>query len=314
MTLSNHNIVLEPSIRHHELIKDGWFFESETMWPGQKFGIKVGKFLINGKSAFQDILVFESSTYGNVLVLDGVIQATERDEFAYQEMISHTPLFAHKNPKKVLIIGGGDGGVLREVAKHKCVTEIHMCEIDQQVVEVSKQFFSNTLATSFDDPRLKLMFCDATKYLLEEGDGQNYDVIICDSSDPVGPAKDLFGQDFFTSMYNALSPDGILCTQCECQWLHLDLISTVLQHTKKIFGNENDTVSRAVKYAYTTIPSYPCGQIGFIVASKCSDNNVSIPSRNVPESMKLQLKYYSNKIHKAAFVLPVFSSEVLVCK
>jgi len=284
-----------------ELIKDGWFFEKENMWPGQKFGIKVEKVLINGKSDFQDISVFKSSNYGTVLVLDGAIQVTERDEFSYQEMISHLPLFAHKNPKKVLIIGGGDGGVLREVAKHSCVEEIHMCEIDEQVVNVSKKFFPETLAQAYGDPRLKLMFCDAAKYLLEEGPGQNYDVIICDSSDPIGPAEDLFKPQFFVSMHNALSPTGILCTQGECMWLHLDLIKQVLQSTRNIFGN--------AKYAYTTIPSYPSGQIGFILATKDETNNVSRPSRNI--SKKLKLKYYSKNIHKSAFVLPEFASNFL---
>ena len=115
------------------LIKDGWFAESEAMWPGQRFCIEVDEVLENGRSEFQDILVFKSKTYGTVLALDGVIQLTERDEFSYQEMIAHLPLFANKNPKKVLIIGGGDGGVLREVVKHASVTEIHMCEIDKQV-------------------------------------------------------------------------------------------------------------------------------------------------------------------------------------
>jgi spermidine synthase len=295
-------LALDFSNSSDDLIRDGWFFETETMWPGQKFGIKVEKILVNGRSAFQDILVFESSTYGKVLVLDGVIQATERDEFSYQEMISHLPLFVNKNPpNKVLIIGGGDGGVLREVAKHKCVKEIHMCEIDQQVVEVSKKFFSESLATSFDDERLKLFFCDATQFLLEEGKGkgQDYDVIICDSSDPIGPAKDLFGEAFFKSMYEALSPTGILCSQCECMWLHLDLIKGVLENTQKIFGNES------AKYAYATIPSYPCGQIGFMVAAKDNSTNVAAPLRSPIKKMKL--KYYSKQIHKAAFILPEFA-------
>jgi spermidine synthase len=299
--MTNPEISLHFSNSQYELIKDGWFFESDTMWPGQKFGIKVDNVLINGKSEFQDILAFKSSTYGNVLVLDGVIQATERDEFSYQEMITHLPLFSHKNPKKILIIGGGDGGVLREVAKHKSVEEIHMCEIDKQVVAVSKQFFSNTLATSFNDPRLKLLFCDATKYLLEEGEMQNYDVIICDSSDPIGPAKELFSKDFYVLMCNALSETGILCTQCECQWNHLELISSVLNNTKNIFGNS--------AYAYTTIPSYPSGQIGFIIASKNSSTNVKTPLRKIPKSMKLN--YYSKNIHKASFILPEFSDRLL---
>jgi len=254
------SINLKPSSSASTLIQDGWFSENETMWPGQKFCLKVDEVLLNGKSEFQDILVFKSSTYGNVMVLDGVIQVTERDEIAYQEMIVHLPLFANRNPKKVLIIGGGDGGVLREVCKHPGVETIHMCEIDAQVIEVCKQHFSGSLSTSFNDPRLKLIIDDAARYLREEGRTENYDVIICDSSDPVGPAETLFQSAFFVSMRDALAEDGIVCTQGECQWLHLDLISSVLATCRGIFA-------KAV-YSYTAIPTYPSGQIGFIMCSK----------------------------------------------
>jgi len=126
-------VKLTPSSSAATLVKDGWFSETEAMWPGQKFCIQVDEVLLNGRSEFQDILVFKSATYGTVLALDGVIQVTERAEFSYQEMITHLPMFANKDPKKVLIVGGGDGGVLREVAKHPGVQQIHMCEIDQQV-------------------------------------------------------------------------------------------------------------------------------------------------------------------------------------
>lgn len=124
---------------------------------GQRFSLQVEKVLFHARSDFQDVLLFQSTSYGKVLVLDGVIQATEHDEMAYQEMIVHMPLFAHPNPRKVLIIGGGDGGVLREVAKHPSVEVIHMCEIDKMVIDVSKQFMGDTLATSYDDPRLTLV-------------------------------------------------------------------------------------------------------------------------------------------------------------
>lgn len=130
----SQSIQLAPSDSQFTLIENGWFYEASTMWPGQRMGLKVEEVLLNGKSDFQDMLVFQSSNYGKVLVLDGVIQVTERDEFSYQEMITHLPLFAHPCPKKVLIIGGGDGGVLREVVKHPSVETIHMCEIDSKVI------------------------------------------------------------------------------------------------------------------------------------------------------------------------------------
>merc|ERR1712117_466621 len=134
------------------------------MWPGQRFSLKVDKVLFKDKSDYQDVLVFDSTDYGRVLVLDGVIQLTERDEMAYQEMIVNVPMMSHPEPKNVLIIGGGDGGVLREVARHESVENIVMCEIDKMVVDVAKEYFTNTTATAFSDPRLTLKFEDAAKF------------------------------------------------------------------------------------------------------------------------------------------------------
>jgi len=131
---------MEPSTSVSKYIQGKWFSETEAMWPGQKFCLDVEEVLFNGKSKYQDIIVFKSKTYGKVLVLDGVIQLTERDEYAYQEMITHIPMHSHGSAKKVLIIGGGDGGVLREVVKHKSVEIIHMCEIDEGVSRPSSLY------------------------------------------------------------------------------------------------------------------------------------------------------------------------------
>lgn len=270
------------------------------MWPGQRFCIEVEEVLLNGKSEFQDILIFQSKTYGIVFILDGVIQVTERDEFSYQEMITHLPMFAQKEPKKVLIIGAGDGGVLREVCKHSCVETIHMCEIDRGVVDVCKHFYPTTLSTNFNDPRLTLMFDDAARYLREEGASQKYDVIIVDSSDPVGPAETLFESQFFSSLNNALAPGGVVCTQGECMWLHLDLIKSIMDRCKAIFPS--------VKYAYTTIPTYPSGQIGFIISSNDASVDVAVPSRDAGD---MDLKYYTTELHSSAFVLPAMANKLL---
>lgn len=134
-----------------------WFSETEALWPGQKFSLQIENVLFHEKSTFQDVLVFQSSTYGKVLVLDGVIQFTERDEFSYQEMITHLPLYSHADPKNVLIVGGGDFGVLREVVKHSSVEKIIMCEIDPMVCDVAKQFFAETVGSPFLDPRVTLV-------------------------------------------------------------------------------------------------------------------------------------------------------------
>lgn len=173
-------------------------------------------------------------------------------------------MFANASPKNVLIIGGGDGGVLREVLKHQSVETVHFVEIDQGVVEAAKAYFSDSLATSFGDPRVTLLFEDAALFLennnVDGGAGLTFDCIICDSSDPVGPAASLFTPEFYRNMYIALKEGGTISTQGECQWQYLDLITSVLSTCKGIFP--------VVRYAYASMPSYPSGQIGFIICAK----------------------------------------------
>lgn len=193
-----------------DLIVDGWFHERGVLWPGQAMSLEVKEVLDHHRSRFQDVLVFRSANHGTVLVLDGVIQVTERDEFAYQEMIAHIPLCAHPDPKRVLVIGGGDGGVLREIARHKGVEEIVICEIDEDVINVSKKYLPS-LARGYDDPRVKVHVMDGAEFLANHMD--YFDVIITDSSDPVGPASVLFETPFYDSMYGSLRDGGIVCTQ-----------------------------------------------------------------------------------------------------
>lgn len=191
-------------------IKDGWFKETCTLWPGQAMSLEVDEVLYNKKSKFQDIMVFKSKTYGNVLVLDGVIQCTERDEFAYQEMIANLPICSHPCPKKVLIIGGGDGGVLREVVKHPLVESVVQCEIDEDVINASKKYLLG-MAQGFFSPKLTLHVGDGFEFMKQNQDA--FDVIITDSSDPVGPAESLFKESYYQLMKTALRKGGILCCQ-----------------------------------------------------------------------------------------------------
>jgi len=282
-------------------ITDGWFRESEVMWPGQAMTIKVDEVLFEGKSEFQDVLVFKSETYGTVLVLDGVLQVTERDEHAYQEMIVHIPMQAHPNPTSVLIVGGGDGGVLREVCRHKSVTRVTMCEIDPMVVDVAKKYLSNSTATSFHDPRLTLVHADAAQFVKDKRD--EYDVVIVDSSDPVGAAASLFTQAFYRALKPAMRSGGIMCNQGECVWLHLSLIGECLSHCAKVFPS--------VDYAFTTVPSYPSGQIGFLVCSLEHGKRLRTPPRGLDPELRSQLRYYSEAVHASAFILPQFAEKVV---
>jgi spermidine synthase len=257
--------------------------------------LKVNKILHVEKSQYQDVLVFESETYGNVLVLDGVIQCTERDEFSYQEMIAHLPLASHPNPKKVLVIGGGDGGVVREVLKHDTVEEVVLCDIDEAVIRASKTYLPH-MSSLLESPRVRVFIGDGFKFLAENQ--ATYDVIITDSSDPVGPAESLFQKPYFKLLHDALAPGGHISTQAECLWLHLHLITQLRNMTREIFS--------VSEYAFTAIPTYPSGQIGFIVCSKAEGRVLSEPVRKVEDT-----RYYNEQVHRSAFILPEFARATL---
>ncbi|KAI5065370.1 hypothetical protein GOP47_0020065, partial [Adiantum capillus-veneris] len=236
----------------------GWYSEINPMWQGEAHSLKVDKVLFEGKSDYQDVLVFQSEAYGKVLVLDGVTQLTERDECAYQEMITHLPLCSISDPRKVLVIGGGDGGVLREISRHDSVEQIDICEIDEMVVDVSKKFFPQ-LAVGYEDPRVKLFIGDGATFLRDVSEGF-YDAVIVDSSDPIGPAQQLFEKPFFDLVARALRPGGVLCTQTESLWLHMHTIQDLAAVCKQTFKG-------SINYAWTSVPTYPSGVIGLMLCS-----------------------------------------------
>uniref|UniRef100_A0A158R3R8 Spermidine synthase n=1 Tax=Syphacia muris TaxID=451379 RepID=A0A158R3R8_9BILA len=315
-------------------IKDGWFTElspdqrgpsqenSGGSWRGQAFSLQIKKILFHEKSKYQDVLVFESESYGNVLVLDGIIQCTDRDEFAYQEMLTHLAMCSHPCPSKVLIIGGGDGGVLREVLKHESVELVTMCEIDQMVIDVAKKYLPN-MSSAFNSSKLKLHVGDGMEFLKHHPN--EFDVIITDSSDPVGPAENLFGKGYYELLKEALRTGGVLSSQGECPWLDMKLIREVVSTCKKLFGS--------VAYAISSVPTYTTGLMGYFVCIKDEVSghvflqvianlflnyfvmlfdyeglDPSTPMRLLTESdkKKMNLRYYSSEIHKASFILPEF--------
>ncbi|KAF3940439.1 hypothetical protein ABW19_dt0204641 [Dactylella cylindrospora] len=288
-------------LTHPTITEDGWFREISHMWPGQAMTLKVKKILHHEKSLYQDVLVFESTDYGNVLVLDHVIQCTERDEFSYQEMITHLAMNSHPDPKKVLVIGGGDGGVLREVVKHECVEEAVLCDIDEAVIRVSKLYLKE-MSASYEHPKVKVHIGDGFKFLADYKNA--FDVIITDSSDPDGPAESLFQTPYFELLHGALREGGVITTQAENQWLHLPLITELKKSCKTVFP--------VVEYAYTTIPTYPSGQIGFMVCCKEAGRDVTKPLRKWTEEEEEKLcRYYNAKVHEASFVLPTFARKQL---
>ncbi|CAK7903454.1 hypothetical protein CAAN1_09S02410 [[Candida] anglica] len=295
------------TFEHDSISKIGgkyWFHEiSEEAFPGQAFSLEVGEILHHTQSEFQDILIFRSISFGNVLVLNGIIQCTERDEFAYQELITHLPVMAHKNPKRALVIGGGDCGVVRELVKHDIVKEVTMVEIDSMVIELSVKYLPN-MAKYHNHSKVNIVIQDGFKYLSDlanKNEEDKYDVIITDSSDPEGPAEEFFQVNYFKLLSNSLKKDGIVIMQSsENIWLNLNYVEDLKQKAEKVFPN--------VEYSQCYMPSYTSGQLGLLIATHDTTNDLKKPSRTVENEDEL-FRYYSGKIHESSFVLPTWADK-----
>ena len=273
--------------------KEIWIEEKLEIKNGRALKIRITKSLEKIKSEFQEIEVVESESFGKVLLIDGVIMLTEADEFCYHEMIAHVPLCVHTKAQKVLVIGGGDGGTVREILKHDNVKEVDVCEIDEKVIEISKRHFPY-LANSFNDPRVKIYCEDGNEFIKAHKD--KYDIIIVDSSDPIGPAEVLFRREFYEAMFRALKDDGIVVTQAESFFYHSKIIKALFSFIRDIYPISG--------YYFTLVPTYPSGIIGFTF---CSTKYHPIDDFKETEALKLNdLKYYNKDIHKASFTLPNF--------
>jgi len=270
-----------------------WFTEKQT----KSFGItaKINRTLHIEKTDFQQLDMIETEEFGNMLVLDGMVMTSECDEFVYHEMIAHVPLFTHTNPQKVLVVGGGDGGTIREVLKHPNVQKVVQVEIDGKVVEYSKKYLPH-ISSEYDNPRTELIIGDGFMHILESTD--EYDVILVDSTEPVGPAANLFTKGFYSGISNALKEDGIFVAQTDNPWFKGDLIRKAIHDTKEIFP---------VSKLYTcNIPTYPSGMWTFTLGSK-KYNPLTMPDSRFFE---LDTKYYTKELHYASFVLPKFVQEL----
>jgi spermidine synthase len=281
-----------------------WFHEVSDFWKGQSFSIQINRIVYSAHTGLQDILVLESDRYGTVMALDGAIQVSTLDEAAYQEVMAHTPMHLCRSVKRALVIGGGDGGVLRELAKYSEIEEIHICEIDGGVVDISKKFIPQT-SVGFSDPRVQVHIEDGFLFLerLIKA-GTKFDVIVSDLSDPIGPAESVFNGSFMELLSQVLEPEhGVAALQGESYWLHADLIKKLTTEAKQHFAQ--------VEYASIAIPTYPCGQIGCLVMCKGKD---SIPSRIVRDNGGVdynELHYYTRELHAAQFVLPKLVSRMI---
>ncbi len=280
------------------MIVDGWFSEISDMWPGRALSIKIREKLLDIQSPFQHIVLYETENCGKMLVLDDIIQFTEDDEFAYQEMLAHLPMFCHPNPERVLVIGGGDGGVLRELSLHECVKHIDICEIDQAVVDVCRKYVPS-LSCGFDDPRVNVHIGDGIEFIGRCTDC--YDVIIVDSSDPVGPGIKLFEDPFYRAMRKAIHSDGIIATQGESFFMHSDVVCDLMRIARNNFP--------ITAYSYMMVPTYPGGTLGVCLGSM--RYSLSEPCRKPTAAMQAKLRYYTSDIHRASMVLPAFGARLL---
>lgn len=276
-----------------------WFTERHT--PNAKFSIKVDRQLYSGQSEFQRIDVFDSKEFGRFLTLDGYMMLTEKDEFIYHEMITHVPMAVHPNPKRVLVIGAGDGGVIRELTRYATVEHIDLVEIDELVVEVCRRHLPQT-ACSLTDSRVRIHYQDGLKFVRRCEN--EYDLIIVDSTDPFGPGEGLFTKEFYGNCYKALKEDGIMVNQHESPFYDEDAIAMQRAHKRIV---ESFPISRVYQ---AHIPTYPSGHWLFGFASKQYHPTKEFnPTRW--NALGLKTKYYNTQLHVGSFALPNYVEEML---
>lgn len=271
-----------------------WYTEKQTADVG--ITCKISQTVHTEVSQFQKIDIIETNQFGRMLVLDGMVMTTMKDEFVYHEMISHVAMNTHPNPQKVLVVGGGDGGAIRELIKYPSVEKAVLAEIDGRVVELSKQYFPE-ISCGLHDPRVDIQVVDGIEHVRNHPD--TYDVILVDSTEPIGPAEGLFAKEFYHSIYAALKQDGIMVAQTESPFFNQDLIRRVYR--------DIDTVFPITRLYLANIPTYPSGLWSFTIGSKIYD-----PLQVSPEQVRVtDTKYYSKDIHRAVFSLPRFVEELL---
>ncbi len=270
-----------------------WYTEKQT----ENFGItaKIRETLVTEQTDFQKLDMIDTVEFGRMLVLDGMVMTTIKDEFVYHEMVAHPALATHPNPKRVLVVGGGDGGVIREIMKHPKVEKAVLVEIDGKVIEYSKKYLPE-IAGELDNPRVEVKVDDGYMHIIKEKN--SYDVIMVDSTEPVGPAVNLFTQGFYKGIFDALKEDGIFVAQTDNPWFKADLIQTVNRDVKEIFP--------IVRVYVANIPTYPSGLWTFTMGSKKYDP-LAVDETAIPE---IDTKYYTPRLHKAAFALPKFVEDL----
>lgn len=275
----------------------------ETLYPAWGQNFVVDKVLFEAKTDHQHLVIFENAQWGRVMALDGVIQTTQNDEFVYHEMLTHVPMFSHPNPKSVLIIGGGDGGILREVLKHKSVEQVTHVEIDGQVIEMCKEYFPNHSQGAFDDPRVEIVIADGVEFVNQTT--KKYDVVISDSTDPIGPGEVLFTSRFYQGVKNCLNPGGVFVAQNGVSFLQTSEVTTTAQRLSPLFSK--------VTFYQASVPTYVGGIMTFAWGS--NDLQPGLVAQDVLQARfkaaAIKTKYYNPAVHQGSFALPQYLLDLL---
>lgn len=274
--------------------KNGSIWLTEDEREDLKIGYRIKNIIFEGQSSFQHVMVLDSYCFGNMLVLDGIVQTTSIDGHIYNEIISHVPLCIHPDPRRVLIIGGGDCGVAKEVCKYSSVELIDLVEIDQLVVEVCRKFLPE-VSGNLSDPRVRFIYEDGVKFVLDKY--AEYDLIIIDSSDPIGPAKVLFEKSFYQCLYTLLKADGLMVCQSQSPIFHSEIMKQTYNHIKNLFPKTE--IFTAI------VPTYPGGLWSFTLGSK------QYIKPNPAKTKQLDTYYVNEQIIECCFSLPKFISEQL---
>jgi spermidine synthase len=269
-----------------------WYEEAYHPHWRQRF--EVERYVYRGRTRFQEAIIFESPLFGRVLVLDGIVQTTERDEFIYHEMITHVALMAHGAVRDVLIIGGGDGGTLEEVLKHRSVARATMVELDPGVVDLARKYLPGISRGAFDDPRSELIFSDGVKFVADTA--QQFDVIIVDSTDPFGPGEVLFTQSFSADCRARLRPGGIVVAQSGNPFMERERLRACLARLGNVFQDTS--------FILTSVPAYLGGPFVFAWGSDDPAKRRLSPAQLAARPLPEGLRCYTPAVHAAAFVHP----------
>ena len=276
---------------------------SETLHEGWAQTFRMEQVLFEVRTDHQHLVIFRNPYWGTVMALDGIIQTTERDEFIYHEMMTHVPILAHGAAKKVLIIGGGDGGILREVTRHASVEAVTQVEIDEQVVEMCKQYLPHHSAGAFDDPRLDLVIDDGVNFVRTTE--ETFDVIISDSTDPVGPGEVLFGSPFYEGVKRCLNPGGVFVAQNGVVFMQGEEVTGSYQRLSPLFED--------VHFYHAAVPTYVGGSMTFAWAT----DNPGLRQQPVEvirerfEASGIETRYYTPELHVGSFALPKYVQDLM---